>query len=383
MECSHVPFRYVRSLPPPPRASSDSSVPAATKPTTERQTDANLPSTPVNLEPDLLVHVLSFYSILLTVGTSETHELVASNLASGTDTSESLALNISAILRRTLPAVRILSKWIMGQLEYITRVEARIEAQETKQSESTTDSGESSGPVNSVVSLSNVRESLNAFWTSYVEFANAMQVAFPPARLPNALDGGVFLEEDVDMLGFAPLRIRGTKERSGGAMGVPVEIERVGKDVHPNEEQLMRIADVQSDALLVSAAEVSEAGAGGRECGADGVVLCAQTSPISVVDGKFVVQVHEDSLESSDARDPGVSGRLAGIYSIQVVDEEADEDDEEDEFGGEEEATEDDPVDLAMRVATADRMIMDGEDEDEDEEIVYQSLSSSQLLNQG
>lgn len=108
-----------------------------------------------------------------------------------------------------------------------------------------------------------------------------------------------------------------------------------------------------------------------------------QTSPISLVDGRFVAHVSEDSFGSSDVRDAAVGGRPVGINLIQAVDEEAVEDDEEDEFGGEEEATEDDPVDLAMRVATADRMVMDGEDEDEDEEIVYQSLSSSQLLNSG
>lgn len=43
-------------------------------------------------------------------------------------------------------------------------------------------------------------------------------------------------------------------------------------------------------------------------------------------------------------------------------------------------ATEDDPVDLAMRIAATDRLTMGGEEDDEDdEEIVYTSLNASAI----
>lgn len=58
-----------------------------------------------------------------------------------------------------------------------------------------------------------------------------------------------------------------------------------------------------------------------------------------------------------------------------MIEEDAEEDTEE--YG--DEITEDDPVDLAMRIATASRMEMDSDDDDDDddEEIVYRSMSNS------
>ena len=53
------------------------------------------------------------------------------------------------------------------------------------------------------------------------------------------------LEEDMDMRGFVPL-IRGL---SGGEAGG--EETGDGGEVHPNEQQLMRIADLQVDARLL------------------------------------------------------------------------------------------------------------------------------------
>jgi hypothetical protein len=72
----------------------------------------------------------------------------------------------------------------------------------------------------------------------------------------------------------------------------------------------------------------------------------------------------------------------ASVLGDEAAEDYMEEEDEEELGGYGEEGTEDDPVDLAMRISTADRLEMDGEDEDDDEEIVYTSLSSSQILNQ-
>lgn len=224
----------------------------------------------INLEPHILLHVLSFYRILLTIGSSETNELLASNDASQSNDPTPLAQNISAVLRRTLPALRILGKWIMGQLEYITRVGTRVETKERKttaqgsqresldhEAQDPTAAADESMDLSSVSSAQFAHE-LEAFWSAYADFGNSMMLAFPLEELPSAVEGGVWLEEDVDLLGFAPLR-RGMKEGVGAAdaVGQGGEIARVGKDVHPNEEQLMRIQELQVDAALVAEAEVS------------------------------------------------------------------------------------------------------------------------------
>lgn len=57
------------------------------------------------------------------------------------------------------------------------------------------------------------------------------------------------LEEDEDMRGFLPVS-RGLLGRRSGGGGVV-------ESVHPNEEQLMRIADLQVDATLILQAQVS------------------------------------------------------------------------------------------------------------------------------
>lgn len=192
---------------------------------------------------------------MLQVGSTETNELVSSNKDANLDTSTSLALNISAVVRRALPSIRILSKWIMGQLEYLGRVEARLEAKEKRSPTTSTPNPEKEDLTSGSISLSELQIAFRQFWKAYVAFSNSILLAFPTDSLPNALDEGIWLEEDVDMLGFAPLR-RGMKEGIASALGVPVEIARVGRDVHPNEEQLMRLADIQKDAKLVAGSEV-------------------------------------------------------------------------------------------------------------------------------
>ena len=100
------------------------------------------------------------------------------------------------------------------------------------------------------------QETIVKFWVSYAAFSNSLSRAFPLELLPNLNGGAIWLEEDVDMLGFAPLR-RGMREGvTISAEGTGSEILRVGKDVHPNEEQLMRIAEIQLDAFVVAESEV-------------------------------------------------------------------------------------------------------------------------------
>ena len=266
------------------------------------------PAPRVNLEPEALVHLLSLFTLLLRTSATETVELFSANLAAATTaappTPANPAQNISAVLRRALPALRILTKWLVAQLDYVERVTQRLEAAERKRvararargrpstgtgtmglggSGGTADEGEgeqheaqqplsldSSGSRGSGatpgaaagrVSLAELEAALDALWTAYADYANSIKLAFPSAALDGAkalLANGGWLEEDVELLGFAPLR-RAMRPADGEVVDTAgARIRRVGRDVHPNDEQLMRIFEGQQDALLLADSSVRQ-----------------------------------------------------------------------------------------------------------------------------
>lgn len=215
-----------------------------------------------NLEPEIVMHVLSLFRTLLDVAAAETTEPVDS-VANG---DEDMSLRISAVLRRMLPPLRIFSKWLMGQLDYISRTELRLQAREVKQQRAA-DSGIDKGQDKPALATATAfQESMRAFWDAYAALATGLRRAFSIERMPAVVtDAIVWLEEDVDMLGFSPLRRRAGKdgplavfdaaraEEAGAERGAQVQ-----SNAHPNEEQLMRIRDLQEDALVLAQSEVRD-----------------------------------------------------------------------------------------------------------------------------
>lgn len=130
-----------------------------------------------------------------------------------------LSFNITAALRRILPVLRIISKWLKGNVVRLVRAEQ--------------DGGK-------------VAEEVEIFASTYMDLLRHMEALFPLEQLPKLYDP---LEEDYDMKGFSPVK-RGMmestedKDASGAAA-------RHSADVHPNEEQLMRISDFLLDGKLI------------------------------------------------------------------------------------------------------------------------------------
>jgi hypothetical protein len=147
--------------------------------------------------------------------------------ASPTTSARHLAQSITAVMRRLLPSLRIFSKWIKSNLEYLVRAAV--------------------APASPALAAQ-----LQRFWVAYCRYLNVSQTAFPISRLPSLNEP---LEEDVDMRGFTPLK-RGIMEPVGRSESSTV-LNEEPKDVHPNEEQLMRIADLLVDGKLLAQAEVS------------------------------------------------------------------------------------------------------------------------------
>lgn len=144
--------------------------------------------------------------------------------ADGPISSIDLYPHITAVLRRLLPALRIFSKWLKANASILDEDTFAQQAE---------------------------------FWTTYAAFCRHLEALFPLAHLPELTDP---LEEDFDMRGLSPLK-RGMMDRSNTSND-PAEVShtlstRQTSEVHPNEEQLMRISDLLCDGKLVAAQAVS------------------------------------------------------------------------------------------------------------------------------
>ncbi|KAH9064613.1 hypothetical protein EDB87DRAFT_1598380 [Lactarius vividus] len=176
-------------------------------------------SASVSMESRIASHVLALHRALLQSGITELDE--AAKIVE-----EDLAMRITATFRRTLPALRIASRWLRVNLDYVLG--------DNRKDISNTERGPIIGDI-------------SKFWEAYTSFATRIVLVFPPTSLPKLKRS---LEEDFDTRGYLPL---------GGLLAQEVtSAEPEGQDlraqeqVHPNEEQLMRIWDIGHDARLIA-----------------------------------------------------------------------------------------------------------------------------------
>ncbi|KAK0498856.1 hypothetical protein EDD18DRAFT_1250276 [Armillaria luteobubalina] len=179
---------------------------------TRRTTDSPLPTlSPAAIEVRILCHVLLLHRALLEVGIEELKDPLPDDVEQ-TD----LAQRITASFRRTLPALRMASKWLRGNYTHVIE----------KGKEFGDDTGE-----------------IAEFWSVFAKFTGALSRAFPVDRLPVLTSG---LEEDIELQGFLPLK-----------MAVVEHHMEMKEQVHPNVEQLMRISDLLMDAQFLADEEGS------------------------------------------------------------------------------------------------------------------------------
>jgi hypothetical protein len=175
---------------------------------------------PATVESQILKHVLAIHQSLLEIGADEL------GLPPEDAAENDLAQRITATFRRTLPALRVASKWLLANLKYVAQA--------------TPPAGSSQVEENSGVSVSD----MPVFWRHFLRFYNALHKLFPIEKLPSLLFP---MEEDDDLRGFLPLRnlmIVDADVRKGNGLAA---VGPQGREVHPNEEQLMRISDLLKD----------------------------------------------------------------------------------------------------------------------------------------
>ncbi|KAJ6616729.1 hypothetical protein B0H10DRAFT_1948893 [Mycena sp. CBHHK59/15] len=307
----------------------------AVKPT-DAARDAKALLTPRALAAQQLAHVFALHTALLAVGVGELREVDvyaaplppqqqekgrraggAGGTAQDSKDAGNLAERISAPFRRTLPALRVGSKWVRGNWAWLAGRGVLVAGACAADSEKETAEGGVDADVDAETAL---RAQAARFWATYAEFLRLLARVFPVALLPalsvqgeesasdseEGEDGEeveLELEEDVDMRGWLPLRglmrgecaseaaadSAGSSEDEGGdgehggdvhdshdghqegQRGKAGKRRTVGlkEEVHPNVEHLMRIADLLRD--------------GRRVVGLEG-------SPLALYGGQFVVK---------------------------------------------------------------------------------------------
>lgn len=176
-------------------------------------------SASVSMESRIASHILALHRALLRSGIMELDE--AAKIVE-----EDLAMRITATFRRTLPALRIASKWLRVNLDYVLG--------NTRKNISSAERGPVIGDI-------------SKFWEAYTSFATRIVLVFPPTNLPKLKSS---LEEDFDTRGYLPLG--GILAQEDTSTELEGQDRRASEQVHPNEEQLMRIWDIGHDARLVA-----------------------------------------------------------------------------------------------------------------------------------
>ncbi|KAL7414923.1 hypothetical protein BDY24DRAFT_22367 [Mrakia frigida] len=262
----------------------------------------------INVEAPVLEHVLDLVSTLLEVATSEIKEtlsreqkellekgsVVGDAEAGGegedaTNASRSANLDkssqhLTAVLRRALPTLRIVSKWLIAHAGYLS-----LTSQSPPSYPSTSSSSSSHNHANA--SSSAIPPKIHHLWTSYSTLLNALFVAFPFADL-QALVGP--LEEDLEMKGYGPLGKRMGENWTGARLVLVKGVakrEEGGGGLHPNEEMLMRIWDLEKDGKGLASGEE-----GARRAG------------VSLNGGRFVLRkTPEEERESEKEKEKAMN----------------------------------------------------------------------------
>lgn len=268
----------------------------------------------------MVMHILDLAQTLFTTGSVQLLD------KADAQDKEDLGQRIPAVLRRTLPSVRIFVKWLLSNLSYVLSVNFTNASSE------------------------HLQKAIDDFWSEWARFLSALLEEFPIARLPTSKGP---LEEDVEMSGFSPIKRHLLAQPGKTGDGLAMDQAQV----HPNEEFLMRISDLFQDAQSIVASEVSIESS-------NRFVLMAmlQGCPVVFAGGKYVVK------DNASVEGTAITSPVGGLEDIMERHPNPPrvERHNDDESTTQTSRTEDDPVGDAVRAALAAGAI-----DDDDDEIVW------------
>lgn len=229
-----------------------------------------------------LIFLMSVFTSLVVVAAEEAEEALALVNADDSavvdeDDEVPLAQRITAVLRRLLPSLRIMSRWLKSHIEYVGRL---------------------------APGAPEVARAVSSFWASYKRLMFALAQVFPLAQLPE-LDQP--LEEDRDMRGFLPLRGHRASASSDD------ELPPSNGEVHPNEEQLMRLADLLVDVKLLMQTDVGLRALSNLDAQAQAQAQAAETQSLA--------ETEDDPVSLAMRASLGADGISVGAASADDDDE--------------------------------------------------------------
>ncbi|KAG6815676.1 hypothetical protein H0H87_012342 [Tephrocybe sp. NHM501043] len=190
--------------------------------------------TSIIIEWHILEHLFDLHRGLLEVGLEEL-QVPPPKDAPGDD----LAQRITATFRRCLPALRIASKWLRANFKYVNKDHEFDAFQEIRRAE---------GGANMIrdTKFKVARTSMRTqrFWQTYARFVTELSQKFNLQKLPLMAP----LDEDTDMRGFLPLKDMMDEQLVNKDGTSSFGSVRPAEEAHPNDWQLMRIADLIRDA---------------------------------------------------------------------------------------------------------------------------------------
>lgn len=229
---------------------------------TSAKEQGTLATNNVNTELEIMLHLIGVMTVMVQVGFSETREAMESakrhppsEPSGSSDQSSTMVKNITAAFRRMLPALRIASKWLKSHVEYVERSRSHQRKSELSDQES------SQAEEISKQQKEKLSEAVDELWLHYVNFVNTIRFAFPFDRLPKFGTIGqsgmtnLSFEEDRDMRGFVPMKKAMLIDAKIDA--TTLEAAGVENQLHPNEEHLVRIADILIDAKVIAESDSS------------------------------------------------------------------------------------------------------------------------------
>uniref|UniRef100_A0A0W0GCB1 Telomerase activating protein est1 n=1 Tax=Moniliophthora roreri TaxID=221103 RepID=A0A0W0GCB1_MONRR len=281
------------------------------------------------IEARLFTHVLSLHRALLEVGIEQLREPAPL----GPD--DDLAQRIVVEFRRTLPALRIASKWLLANFKLVMQDPESLGIRSGKGRKEKASNGKTSGRISATSS-----ETIT-FWEKYAEFLRALARAFPMNKLP---DLPFPLAEDIEMRGFLPLRgmLDWNKEEhveKTGTNGASQDVDHEDvpteeKEVHPNVLLLMRIKDLLKDAMSLIEMENSPLALYGNRFMLKGVE--AQAQPVPFGDPTRLEDLEDDTddilNEVMDPEQDSLTEATSNDDPIREAFKHLDEGDEEDKI---------------------------------------------------
>ena len=187
----------------------------ATKESTPDNKEAKERPEPNQMEAVVLTHVIRLHLALVRIAHPQLEEeAVKAPIGPAAE-------RITAILRRSLQTLRVASKWLRANLEYLSRASSITRT------------------------TPDLTAALAQFWPAYAEMLTLLARVFPTDQLQGI---NVKLEEEIELSGFSPMK-GSLDTNSTGPAG----------QVHPNDEYLLRISDILIDAVLIADADVGTA----------------------------------------------------------------------------------------------------------------------------